>query len=771
MRPALIAAAAAVLVSAPALAQDARPAGWFTPWDVYLGCRGMQSYAQARESVASVDPAGRILAFCALGLPRIGARFSQSERQDWTSALANLPDSASWDRVRRRGEKSLLDQISLLGQVSVGGAPLSFGFGSETLSPQQVASIRAIAEGLRATAERITVTGYADNQTGTRAINEAQARKRAAAVVRELVANGIDSTRIDVSTAVVDVPRRGNADQARAATLSTASAPRSLAAPEARQARAGGVDISTLLVGTTDFLISQAQRQVENYLLQQGARTVCADATWQTLLPGTCTLVPRLAATTDSALPTNLSGAEKSDSMRARRLRARGYFPGVGLLHDAIREDLRGLPYRVGDRALSRVIADASAHDDARQRAAVALYLLRYVDEIGRTGTPLQSLRNAAVALDDSVLKRARGMEEMGVVKDIRRAAELASLLAQARADLHVYWRPEVLADSGALYTVKALALNTQRPGYAEVFPGFAGGLSAHVDEVLASVSTAQGLLVSIEREWAQLRRPAGDSASSAARATLVAQILGDAIELASAALPRDSASGLAFVPRLADPVRDLAAALSRNDAPQALSSLFEVTRQVRPGVLGTDELRVLAFTTDIAQARQTVDVQSAFERLVQNGPGYQAKRGSPDRYWRVNAYAGIAAGGEFLQDSVGGASRFGVTLGLSLPVGIEVGSGAGKDGSKGIFVQLVDLGGIASARLTGGSELESFPKFTLGAVVAPGLFYVRSLGGSPFSLLAGAAYVPQARANAAGDTFGGIRVTVGAGVDIPLFP
>ena len=169
--------------------------------------------------------------------------------------------------------------------------------------------------------------------------------------------------------------------------------------------------------------------------------------------------------------------------------------------------------------------------------------------------------------------------------------------------------------------------------------------------------------------------------------------------------------------------------------------------------------------------ARQTVDVQSAFERLVQNGPGYQAKRGSPDRYWRVNAYAGIAAGGEFLQDSVGGASRFGVTLGLSLPVGIEVGSGAGKDGSKGIFVQLVDLGGIASARLTGGSELESFPKFTLGAVVAPGLFYVRSLGGSPFSLLAGAAYVPQARANAAGDTFGGIRVTVGAGVDIPLFP
>lgn len=755
---------------------------WITPWDVYLGCKGIEAVVAA-DPKAKDDPANqRVIAFCALGLPRIGARFSQTELTRWRATLDQMPDTVTWNRMRAAGEEALLDRVAKLGQVSVGAAALRFAKGAEALSPDQVRDIRQVAEALLASADttqQVHVTGYADLDTSGRAANQAQAEKRAAAVVDALVAAGVNRARILVSTQVVDVQGGGvPREQARAASLNTTLAGRSLAAPEARASRAGGVDISTLLVGTTDFLVEEAREQIENYLLQQGARRICERDEWKRVLRATCDLVPRAqydAAAFESAREARAEARGRDAETRARaaieEARQPLYFPGIELLRDAIREDLRSLPYSVGQLALKELIQSDTIAATVRERGALALYLLSYVEEIGRTGAPLEALQRAGTALAKDAFPKV-GLDTMNVVRQIRRASELASLLTSARQDLRTYWQPEVLADSGALYTIKALALNLGSSEYAAQFPGFESELRSNVGQVLQAVGTAQGLLVSIEKGWAELRNLRQDSTFAAAREALVSRIVGDAVDLAVVTLPQRAGTGSSSFAPLISPVRELASALADGDAPQALSSLLQLSRAVQEnGMLDSEQLRVLAFTTDIAQARQTSDVQAAFQRLVGNGPGYQGKRASTGTYWRVNGYVGLSAGLEHLADADEVDSPTGAAVGFTVPLGVEVGRPSGLGGSWGVLLQLVDLGAIASARIGGGDDVESFPEFSFGSVVAPGIFYVHSIGDSPFSVVTGFSYLPQARETEAGEEVGGLRGSVSVAVDIPLFP
>jgi hypothetical protein len=179
----------------------------------------------------------------------------------------------------------------------------------------------------------------------------------------------------------------------------------------------------------------------------------------------------------------------------------------------------------------------------------------------------------------------------------------------------------------------------------------------------------------------------------------------------------------------------------------------------------------VLSFTTEIAQARGAGDVEAAFSRLVSDGPGYQGKRDGQGTYWRVNGYGGVSAGFEALTEAVEGGDRVGGSLGLTLPIGIEVGTRTRGHSTSGAFIQLLDLGAIASARVFNSSAVETFPEFQFGSVVAPGVFYARGMADKPFTALYGIAYFPQARQLEGGSAAGALRATLSFAVDIPFFP
>ncbi|HWK90027.1 MAG TPA: hypothetical protein VNP72_08520, partial [Longimicrobium sp.] len=532
---------------------------------------------------------------------------------------------------------------------------------------------------------------------------------------------------------------------------------------------AGGLDVSTLLVGTADFLIDEARQQIETYVMQAGAQRICGPGMWLELLPSTCALVHSGSAPPAAATSTGAPGAATADSLPAPARRPQNYFPGIETLRDALRQDLRNLPFTVGETALR---AHASRGSRAvQERAVLGLFLLDYVREMGQARTPLVALQRAEQTLLRGLPANV-SLRALDVGPRIRQAAAVGGLLNSAREDLAAYWQGGTLADSAALYTIKALALNVAADSTLRAELGLSAGLAQHLDQALNAVVNAQGLLTSIESTWARLRDVATDSAGKAARGGLVAQLAGDAVDLAFVALPDSGDSLWTGLRRLADPASELMTALGTERPADALTGLLHLSQAVENlGILSSSQLRALAFTTDVAQAQNPADVQAAFERLVGSGPGYQGKRHATAAYWRVNAYAGLSSGPEFMADADSVGAKSGWTLGLALPIGIEVGWPVGTASSWGIFVQLVDLGAIASARLAGTEDLETFPEFSFGSVIAPGVFGVRSIGSTPFSLLAGAAFVPQARETEAGKEVGGIRVTAGVAVDIPLFP
>ncbi|HST60678.1 MAG TPA: OmpA family protein [Longimicrobium sp.] len=758
----------------PAANLDLASRRWATPWDVYLACQGVAAAAASVDSAVLRTPEGeKIRGFCGLDLPRIGRRFARLEMERWHRVLRNesMPsDTTVWRTMQDRGEQVLAGRLDLLQRVQVGGTALQFAYGDASLDSGQRDALRAAADSLRTfleahPGESVSVVGYADDQGESEAVNRAKAMERAQAAVDVLVQAGIERSRIAVRPEIVRLPTGGRGATSSSRAVELFAAPddggSTFSGTATQPPAAGSLDVSTLLVGTADFLLDEAREQIESYVLQQGARRICTDSTWKALLTTTCSLVPRLSREVPRA---DIAGrrAAELDSVR--------YFPGIDVVRQTLREDLRTLPFRVGEDALRKVVAGA-AGDGIRERAVLGLYLLEYVQEMGQVRSPLDALGRALGAIPDTTLTRLQG-EGLQVVARIRQAAVVGDLLRSAHEDLAGYWRPQVLADSAGLYTIKALALNLHLDPASARALGLDEGIAPRVSALVESVRTAQELVHSIERGWQGLRA-LPDSARVQLRRGLVAQLAADAVDLAFVSFPQGGIGTSADSLRgLASPVRDLVTALSTNNPPEALNSLLRLSLQVQStDMLQPNQLRALTFATDIAQARQGTDVQAAFGRLVGSGPGYRGKRQGTLPYWRVNAYAGVTGGVEQLVDAGGSVSPTGAAFGLTLPIGVEVGSATAGQSSRGWFFQLVDLGAIASARIGNGDGVKSFPEFSLASVVAPGLYRVAGLSDKPFATLWGLAYVPQARVTAQGEEIGGLRATVSLTVDIPLFP
>jgi hypothetical protein len=221
--------------------------------------------------------------------------------------------------------------------------------------------------------------------------------------------------------------------------------------------------------------------------------------------------------------------------------------------------------------------------------------------------------------------------------------------------------------------------------------------------------------------------------------------------------------------------------ALAAGNHNRALTGTLGLVAGVTGSAATPRFVAVAGLAARLADARSGDDVRSAFEAAATPVGGWQAKRYREGGRGSVTAFPGATAGAEWLV----GDGRPGAALGLALPIGYELqllsradGSGTTTPGcalgvcSVGLFLPVLDLGGLVSYRVSGTEAVESTPNTSLRQVFAPGAFLSLGLGRTPATLLLGGQFMPAQRkvtdeeAGLSGNVF---RFGVGISADVVL--
>jgi hypothetical protein len=703
-----------------------------TPWDIFLACR-------AEPLPASVKT------LCELRLPVIGRDFTRTELNEWAAAVASAPPVGAIDAARTQAEQSLVETAKNVSRAIAGNHEFSFAEGADTLGTELQQHMRrhaaAAAAAFAADSQPIEVLGFADYAQDTPdPNNRALAERRAHHVAAFFRGAGIPSDSIRVKAVLVRNPSGSDAvgqpyrKVAIGGTLST------LAPSPAPGDGISGLSPAELMAGASDFLIERAKEELQTYIMRVGVDRICAGAgtTWKTMLPATCALLP-------------VSG----DTSR--------YIPGPTTLQEALRTDLRQMPYSIAEETLGSLAASVGGTSGSRITAA--LVLVRYLRSVAEGAEPLATLATWQTA-------RFRfGAHDLSIPETIQKVGTVADLARSARADLGAQVSGAALGDSVALYVLRALVVRGGPEFSGSVWSGWASGANVpRINSALHAVRTAQYVAKEVEEGWTALRNTADDSAAADARAAVVAEVVSAATSLFAVNLGSGTHGSAVLGDSLLEPARDMVLSLTRGNSRAALTSLVrlvQVGADNRSARLSSDYTRLLGFVNDASQARTVDEFSGALESLVGVQGGYLSKRESRTRrYARLNAYVGGNVGVEGAESD--GA---GLALGLSVPVGVEFGRSTSVRSSNGVFLQFIDLGAVASTRLGGNGEVESLPEFSPGSVIGPGIFWTHGLKDSPLAAALGIAYFPQGREREDGERIGAVRTTLMLAIDIPLFP
>lgn len=174
------------------------------------------------------------------------------------------------------------------------------------------------------------------------------------------------------------------------------------------------------------------------------------------------------------------------------------------------------------------------------------------------------------------------------------------------------------------------------------------------------------------------------------------------------------------------------------------------------------------SFMAAVTQAKSSDEVESAIEAIALPAGSFRIKREAATNI-SINAYAGFFVGGEQVT-TLDKSPVF--AYGITAPVGVAF-STSGKCGfSHSLFLSVIDLGALASFRLTNDS-VSQVPTIKLQNILSPGLFYSLGLKNLPLSINLGAQIGPNlrevtaARNNYADNLYW--RFSAGLVVDIPL--
>jgi hypothetical protein len=446
------------------------------------------------------------------------------------------------------------------------------------------------------------------------------------------------------------------------------------------------------------------------------------------------------------------------------------YVPAIAQLQGAIREDIRALPYSMARHQVTELTANTAIGTEAKAEAVFGLALLHFLRNVGNGTDVLEALVSSHDPLVPAVQRHL--VEGESLIQHLSRLQTLAAAAREARRELSSGWSGAARQDSLALYAIRTLLVNGGRAGGYQLPDA---DWRQKAPQLLASTQELLHMSRYVQAAWDTLRSLPADSSGLPPRLALLNQILQNAGEVAFsdhlAGLDPRLGPQLAEIRVAARSALDVVTYLQARDYPAAIrASQSWLARAARGSRLEGEQIRLMSFTADIAVSREPEDIRFAFERLVGGGSGYLGKRSSQRAFWRLNAYPGMAAGLEYLASTPDSVPAWGGVAGIALPVGIEYGWPTSGRSSNSVFLQLVDLGAVASARISSGGT-ETFPEFSFSSVLAPGVFWVHGFRNSVFSSRVGGVVAPRARISRDGNRFDGLRLSFGVGVDVPLFP
>jgi len=514
---------------------------------------------------------------------------------------------------------------------------------------------------------------------------------------------------------------------------------------------AGGLQESRIINGTLDFFAQRATQEAALFLQRHLTGALCpsnaAEDASRNLLPETCAILH----------PSG--GASVS---------------GVSLLGlpEALRADVESLPSRLPLWLLG--LLNVPATD--RLRCVVSL------------AQPALDMLRPGVVLEPATL-----MSQMG--DDARVPAgvdcsEWATTRAALRAVAAVISTIEVARrNGGASASMTDAELNQQ------IVAAMAG--TTNVSPATSIIDS----LVTVARAYLALNLTTGNDADRRARVLNFVTALVDAmVASVEAPPPAPAAGGAAAAP--ADRVSYLqtlrgllraAAAVTSQDYQMALREILRiplwqhlvddehVAPEIRELVRGI--LRFGTLIAAVAAAETTEDVQAALEAASAPLGSYRAYR-APGGAGFISGVVGIEGGAEFILGGQPGAS-----LGVALPIGIEIGGPVPDPLSRtslNFMLIIFDLGALANARLDGtlndsgtNGTARADPEVTFLTVLSPGLGLWFGIDDSPFVLGVAAEYLPAGRrvfqcppggaACTTSDAADAIRVQALLAIDVPV--
>ena len=539
----------------------------------------------------------------------------------------------------------------------------------------------------------------------------------------------------------------------------------------------GGFQADPLLSGLSDFLVERAQVELSAWVYSSLDDQLCGGSSDGEparggVLPATCDLV------------------------RANTLRFTS--AGIGVLRGAARADLRTLPRRVVEQAhhMERRGVDKEQRDGDKEQ--------RGVDE-GQARR--DALRFAAVLLRMAELT-ADGADPLDVIS------------AWPRAEAWPAPGNEAGPASITLYAAGIFSAAIERQGANALLPAAGDELTAMPDFVLASLINLQerealtplmkawGLAKVDKNPWENLIGPLQDGHRGLLRAVRRISAAADVL----AGLPADApaerrlAAGLQVALGAMDlagqglqlglsvvtdgvarerltlaqgrlgAVRGVTAGLAAGDLGAVGSAvtplLLELQREVpqAQSELNPDLVRAITFAGALGAAGDAQSAQAAIEAFVSPPGGYARKRldyAGQSRYLTLQSYVGAGGGGELLFRPKAGVEPSWVVAPM-VSLGAELGGSPKKgEGSFGVYVPVIDLGGLAAVRFDGGVQAAPV---SLRQVLSPGVYGVYGFPRVPFSFGVGGALRPGLREGNAGE-LNALQLGLFFAMDLVLLP
>ncbi len=520
---------------------------------------------------------------------------------------------------------------------------------------------------------------------------------------------------------------------------------------------------SAVLFGLTDFLIERVEVEAETFLLDRFAEDVCKkrdDAiSGNALLQRTCSVFD----TEDRSL-TLLTGSGS-------------------VLRTTLLQDLRGLP-----RTVPAAMYKRSSHPRERQWL-VSAYLLGMVVE--------EMLNNEGVVASIKRMPVPDGLDSE--FEGIRSATQVLPSAGSLSLPQRVYFATRVFQafpiDDGRVSfpqtpkqwenAIRAVYLNLAYYDYnTKNVNTFRRTLQRTVNEVnvFAQVRTQYTELETAIKRLEQARDkdaedPLDETATAVRRSAGIVAYNGIAsIRATLSAFPPPNGERTALEERLADiltGMENVSQSLVSIDY-ASFSGHFVLLARDMGVELPSEVTRIVFLGGELANAANASSAKAAIESFAAPPGGYLRKKVGRGFYLTLNAYAGLHGMRDYTAE--GNIERGAWGGGVLLPLGIEFGYGFDNGWNAAAFAQVLDLGVLASYRITGPEEVDALPEIGVQQVISPGVVAVVGLPNAPVSFLGGVAYAPQLR-NITTDggveeqAVGSLRYSLGVALDLTLFP